>query len=111
MEKDLPFKSKAKVSKAIEGKSLSYVEDETFLLKKLGLPHNKPLKAYNTEKEKNIISLLQRLNTIKNVKDKKTKQVEKEFNKKKAEEQEKEEKLKRKRHREKMIKNIKKKNK
>jgi hypothetical protein len=55
--------------------------------------------------------MLQRLQTIKNVKDKNTKQGEKEFTKKKQAEEEKEDKLKRKRHREKMIKNIKKKTK
>jgi ribosome biogenesis protein BMS1 len=68
MEQALPFKVKNKVKTAISGKSLNYEEDDTFLLKKLNLPVNKPLKAYLSEKEKSIYSMLQRLNTIKNVK-------------------------------------------
>jgi ribosome biogenesis protein BMS1 len=107
LEKSLPFKAKNKMKSVVKGKSVNYEEDDTFLLKKLNLPHNKPIKNYLTEKEKSIYSMLQRLQTIKNVKDKKTKQVGKEFDAKKKAEEEKSEKLQKKRHREKMIKNIK----
>ncbi len=34
----------------------------------MNLPHKKPLKAYMSEKEKGVYSLLQRLQTIKNMK-------------------------------------------
>lgn len=48
--------------------SSNYEEDDTFLLKKLNLPVGKPLKSVLSEKEKTIYSMLQRLQTIKNVK-------------------------------------------
>jgi ribosome biogenesis protein BMS1 len=111
LEKALPFKSKNKVKSVIGGRQVGYEEDDRFLLKKLNLPHNKPLKSYMTEKEKSICSLLQRLQTIKNIKDKKSKQVAKEIDEKKRVEEEKLEKLKRKRTREKMGKKMRNKNK
>lgn len=111
LETSLPFKSKNKVKSVVKGKSINYEEDDTFLLKKLNLPHNKPIKNYMTEKEKTIYSMLQRLQTIKNIKDKKTKQVAKEYDEKLKNDQEKEEKLKKKKNREKIISNIKKKHK
>jgi hypothetical protein len=64
-----------------------------------------------TEKEKSICSLLQRLQTIKNIKDKKGKQVAGEIAQKKKIEDDKHEKLKRKRTREKMGKKSRNKNK
>lgn len=68
MERALPFKSKNKVKEQITGMSSNYEEDDTFLLKKLNLPVGKPLKSVLSEKEKTIYSMLQRLQTIKNVK-------------------------------------------
>ena len=91
--------------------SSSYVEDDTFLLKKLNLPTGRPLKSVLSEKEKTIYSMLQRLQTIKNVKDKKIKEVKAQDAKKNAIIKEKEDKLQRKRNREKMIRSIKKKKK
>jgi ribosome biogenesis protein BMS1 len=111
LEHALPFKAKNKVKTIVKGKSLNYEEDDTFLLKKLNLPYKKKIKNYLTESEKNVYSLLQRLQTIKNIKEKKTNQVAKEFEAKKKEVEEKEEKLMKKRRRDKMIKNIKNKNK
>jgi ribosome biogenesis protein BMS1 len=108
LENALPFKAKNKVKSAVKGKSINYEEDDTFILKKLNLPHKKPIKNYMTEKEKSVYSLLQRLQTIKNIKDRKTNQVAKEFDKKAKEDEEKIDKLKKKSQREKMIKNIKK---
>lgn len=100
LEKNLPFKNKNKVEK-------DKVDDETFHLKKLGLPYKKKLKTYLTEKEKSFYSMLQRLQTIKNIKDKNIKKGEEEFLKKKREKEEKEEKIRKKKMREKMIKKIK----
>lgn len=68
LEENLPFKAKNKVKSVVKNKSINFEEDDTFLLKKLNLPHNKPLKSYLTDKEKSIYSMLQRLNTIKNIK-------------------------------------------
>jgi len=68
LEKALPFKSKNKVKTQVSGMSSNYEEDDTFLLKKLNLPTGKPLKSVLSEKEKTIYSMLQRLQTIKNVK-------------------------------------------
>jgi len=68
LEKNLPFKSKNKVKTQVSGMSSNYEEDDTFLLKKLNLPTGKPLKSVLSEKEKTIYSMLQRLQTIKNVK-------------------------------------------
>jgi len=68
LERALPFKSKNKVKEQITGMSSNYEEDDTFLLKKLNLPVGKPLKSVLSEKEKTIYSMLQRLQTIKNVK-------------------------------------------
>jgi ribosome biogenesis protein BMS1 len=107
LEKALPFKAKNKFKNVVEGKPINNEEDDTFILKKLNLPHKKSIKNYLTEKEKSVYSLLQRLQTIKNIKEKKSKEVAKEFDSKKKEAEEKEEKLKKKRNREKMIKNIK----
>jgi ribosome biogenesis protein BMS1 len=111
LESALPFKAKNKVKSVVKGKSINYEEDDTYLLKKLNLPHNKPIKNYMTEKEKSIYSMLQRLQTIKNIKDKKTKQGSKEYDEKLKNDQDKVEKLKRKKNRDKMIGNIKKKHK
>jgi ribosome biogenesis protein BMS1 len=107
LENSLPFKAKNKIRSAVEGKPINHDEDDTFILKKLNLPFKKPIKNYLTEKEKTVYSLLQRLQTIKNVKDKKTSEVAKEFDNKKKLQEDKEEKLMKKRNREKMIKNIK----
>jgi hypothetical protein len=111
LEKALPFKSKNKVKTVINGRQANYEEDDRFLLKKLNLPHNKPLKSFMTEKEKSICSLLQRLQTIKNIKDKKSKHTAKEIGDKKKVEEDKIDKLKRKRTREKMGKKNRNKNK
>ena len=67
LEENLPFQSKNKVKTMMEGKSEKYVEDDTFLMKKHKLPTTK-LKSVLTDKEKNAYSLLQRLQTIKNLK-------------------------------------------
>jgi ribosome biogenesis protein BMS1 len=67
LEENLPFKAKNKVKTLIEGKSEKYVEDDTFLMKKLKLP-TKKLKNVLTDKEKDAYSLLQRLQTLKNLK-------------------------------------------
>ncbi len=64
-----------------------------------------------SEKEKSIYSMLQRLNTIKNIKDKKSDQVKKEFEQKKAKDEFKIEQLKKKRNRDKIVKSIIKRNK
>lgn len=80
-------------------------------MKKLNLPHIKPIKSYLTEKEKSIYSMLQRLNTIKNIKDKKSDQVRKDIQEKKAREEERIEKLKKKRNRDKIVQSIIKRNK
>ena len=111
LEKALPFKAKNKAKSAVKGKPINYEEDDTFILKKLNLPHNKPIKNYLTEKEKSVYSLLQRLQTIKNIKERKSKEVAKEFDKKQREDEEKRDKMMKKKNREKMIKNIKNKNK
>lgn len=107
LESSLPFKAKNKIKTAVKGKSVNYEEDDTFILKKLNLPHKKPIKNYMTEKEKSVYSLLQRLQTIKKIKEKKSSEVASEFEDKKRKVAEKEEKLKKKRTRERMIKNIK----
>lgn len=106
MEQSLPFKAKNKVKSVIEGKSKNYEEDDTFLLKKLNLPSIKPMKSYLSEKEKSIYSMLQRLNTIKNVKEKKGQEVKRESENKKAKETERIEKLKKKRKRDEIVKKI-----
>ena len=106
LELSLPFKAKNKIKSVIKGKSTKYEEDDTFLLKKLNLPHNKPIKSYLTEKEKSIYSMLQRLNTIKNIKDKKSDEVRKEIKEKKQVAHDRIEKLKKKRNRDKIVKSI-----
>ncbi len=68
----MPFKSISK-TKTLSEKQ----ETEQNYLKKFGLPSKKPLKAYLTDKEKDAYYLLQRLQTIKNLKDKKTSEVKK----------------------------------
>ena len=103
LEKNLPFKNKNKVEKT--------KDDETFHLKKLGLPYKKKLKTYLTEKEKSIYSMLQRLQTLKNIKEKNHKKGEEKYQKEQKEKEEKEAKLRKKRQREKMVKKIKSKNK
>ena len=67
LEENLPFQSKNKVKTMNEGKNENYKEDDTFLMKKLKLPVKK-LKSVLTTKEKSAYSLLQRLQTIKNLK-------------------------------------------
>ena len=55
-------------------------QTEESYLKQFGLPTNRPLKAILTGKEKDVYSMIQRLQTIKNLKDKKSNEVKKEFN-------------------------------
>lgn len=82
LEDALPFKSKSKNQEA------KYNEEKEFL-KKHNLPYNKPLKSYLSGTEKDVFSMLQRLQTIKNLKDKKAKitkkDLEEEQNKKNEE--------------------------
>jgi ribosome biogenesis protein BMS1 len=99
LEKNLPFKTKSK--------NIKDLNDETFHLKKLGLPYKKPIKSYLTSKEKDVYSLIQRLQTLKNIKDKNLKKGEENYQNKLKKEEEKKEQLRKKRRREKMIKNIK----
>ena len=99
LEKNLPFKNKSK--------NIKDLNDETFHLKKLGLPYKKPIKSYLTSNEKNVYSLIQRLQTLKNIKEKNLKKGEENYQNKLKKEEEKKEQLRKKRRREKMIKNIK----
>jgi len=99
LEKNLPFKTKSK--------NIKDLNDETFHLKKLGLPYKKPIKSYLTSNEKNVYSLIQRLQTLKNIKEKNLKKGEENYQNKLKKEEEKKEQLRKKRRREKMIKNIK----
>lgn len=74
MEKALPFKSKSK-TKNLDNK----VETEESYLKKLSLPTNKPLKSYLLNTEKDVYSLVQRLKTIQNLKQKKGLETKKKY--------------------------------
>ena len=104
LEKNLPFKKKNKNNN--DNKS------ENYHLKKLGLPYKKQIKSYMTTNEKNIYSLMQRLQTLQNIKEKNLKKGDEKYKKKMKEEEEKQELLKKKRRRQKLAKNfIKKKNK
>ena len=76
LEKNLPFKSKSK-TKTLKEKT----ETEQNFLKKYDLPYKKPLKSYLTGSEKDVYSLVQRLQTINNLKEKKTKEVKAEYDK------------------------------
>ena len=63
LEKNLPFKKK--------NKNINDNKEENYHLKKLGLPYKKQIKSYMTTNEKNIYSLMQRLQTLQNIKEKK----------------------------------------
>ena len=94
LEKQLPFKNKNKDNNG------NKKDDELFHLKKLGLPAKRKLKTYLTDNEKNVYSLLQRLQTLRNVKEAKRKQGKKVYDEKQKAEQEKDAQLKKKRQRE-----------
>lgn len=85
LEKALPFKSKSKTKEL----KTANIESEADFLKKHNLPHSRPLKSILTGSEKDVFSMLQRLQTIKNLKDSKAKISKKQFdeeeNKKQAE--------------------------
>jgi hypothetical protein len=99
LEKSLPFKNKNKNNKKLS--------DEAFHLKKLGLPYKKKIKSYLTENEKKITSMLQRLETLKNIGIKNDKKGKELYEQKVKKEEEKKIMLMKKRKREKMINNIK----
>ena len=101
LEKNLPFKKK--------NKNINDIKEENYHLKKLGLPYKKQIKSYMTTNEKNIYSLMQRLQTLQNIKEKKLKKATENYKLKEKKEEEKKEMLQKKRRREKMFKNIKKK--
>ena len=103
LEKNLPFKKK--------NKNANDTKQENYHLKKLGLPYKKQIKSYMTTNEKNIYSLMQRLQTLQNIKEKNLKKGEEKYKKKLKEEEEKKEMLKKKRRREKLANSFKKKNK
>jgi ribosome biogenesis protein BMS1 len=63
---NLPFKAKEKV-KEMESKEVHKKETKN-LLKSLSLPSKKPLKVLLNEKEKKVYAMMQRLNTLKNIK-------------------------------------------
>ena len=91
LEKNLPFKKK--------NKNANDTKQENYHLKKLGLPYKKQIKSYMTTNEKNIYSLMQRLQTLQNIKEKNLKKGEEKYKKKLKEEEEKKEMLKKKRRR------------
>ena len=101
LEKNLPFKKK--------NKNANDSKQENYHLKKLGLPYKKQIKSYMTTNEKNIYSLMQRLQTLQNIKEKNLKKGTEKFKMKEKAEQEKQEMLKKKRRREKLMKSFKKK--
>jgi len=101
LEKNLPFKKK--------NKNINDNKEENYHLKKLGLPYKKQIKSYMTTNEKNIYSLMQRLQTLQNIKEKKLKKATENYKLKEKKEEEKKEILQRKRRREKMSKSFKKK--
>ena len=100
LEKSLPFKKK--------NKNINDNKQENFHLKKLGLPYKKQIKSYMTTNEKNIYSLMQRLQTLQNIKEKNLKKGEEAYKKKVKAEEEKQEILKKKRRREKLANSFKK---
>ena len=102
LEKNLPFKKK--------NKNINDNKEENYHLKKLGLPYKKQIKSYMTTNEKNIVSLMQRLQTLQNIKEKKMKKATENYKLKMKKEEEKKEVLQKKRRREKMAKSFKKKN-
>ena len=102
LEKNLPFKKK--------NKNINDNKEENYHLKKLGLPYKKQIKSYMTTNEKNIYSLMQRLQTLQNIKEKKLKKATENFKIKTQKEEEKKELIQKKRRREKMAKSFKKKN-
>ena len=101
LEKNLPFKKK--------NKNINDNKEENYHLKKLGLPYKKQIKSYMTTNEKNIYSLMQRLQTLQNIKEKKVKKAAENYKLKIQKEEEKKEALQKKRRREKMSKSFKKK--
>jgi len=102
LEKNLPFKKK--------NKNINDNKEENYHLKKLGLPYKKQIKSYMTTNEKNVYSLMQRLQTLQNIKEKKMKKATENYKLKMKKEEEKKEVLQKKRRRERMAKNFKKKN-
>ena len=99
LEKNLPFKKK--------NKNINDNKEENYHLKKLGLPYKKQIKSYMTTNEKNIYSLMQRLQTLQNIKEKKLKKATENFKIKTQKEKEKKELIQKKRRREKMAKSFK----
>ena len=99
LEKNLPFKKK--------NKNINDNKEENYHLKKLGLPYKKQIKSYMTTNEKNIYSLMQRLQTLQNIKEKKLKKATENFKIKTQKEEEKKELIQKKRRREKMAKSFK----
>ena len=99
LEKNLPFKKK--------NKNINDNKEENYHLKKLGLPYKKQIKSYMTTNEKNIYSLMQRLQTLQNIKEKKLKKATENFKIKTQKEEEKKELIQKKRRREKMDKSFK----
>ena len=99
LEKNLPFKKK--------NKNINDNKEENYHLKKLGLPYKKQIKSYMTTNEKNIYSLMQRLQTLQNIKEKKLKKATENLKIKKQKEEEKKELIQKKRRREKMAKSFK----
>ena len=83
LEKNLPFKKK--------NKNINDNKEENYHLKKLGLPYKKQIKSYMTTNEKNIYSLMQRLQTLQNIKEKKLKKATENFKIKTQKEEEKKE--------------------
>ena len=102
LEKNLPFKKK--------NKNINDNKQENYHLKKLGLPYKKQIKSYMTSNEKNIYSLMQRLQTLQNIKEKNLKKGEERYKNKVKAEEERKEMLKKKRRREKLANSFKKKN-
>jgi len=100
LEKNLPFKKK--------NKNINDNKEENYHLKKLGLPYKKQIKSYMTTNEKNVYSLMQRLQTLQNIKEKKIKKATENYKLKQKKEEEKKEMLQKKRRREKYAKNFKK---
>ena len=99
LEKNLPFKKK--------NKNINDNKEENYHLKKLGLPYKKQIKSYMTTNEKDIYSLMQRLQTLQNIKEKKLKKATENFKIKTQKEEEKKELIQKKRRREKMAKSYK----
>lgn len=89
LENALPFKSKNKnYESKIRNIKNHTTNDEKEFLKKNQLFYNKPLKSLLTGTEKDVYSMLQRLQTIKNLKDKKAKLTKSAFEKEEIKKQE-----------------------